>query len=306
MSILVVGSVALDTVKTPFGSVEDALGGAAVYFSAAASCFAPVNLVGVVGDDFDPSQLEFLRQKNVDLRGLETKLGKTFRWGGIYHDDMNTRDTTFTRLNVFESFQPKIPEAYRDSKYIFLANIAPKLQLDVLNQVNSPELVALDTMNYWIEGSLPDLQQVLRSVDVLLVNDSEAEQLSGESNLVKAARKIQAMGPRVIIIKKGEHGAMMFSDAAVFWAPAYPVEALVDPTGAGDTFAGGFMGYLAGSEGLSSESFRRALIYGSAMASFCVEKFSLQRVQEVSGDEIRSRFNEFWQMTQFEPAKESY
>lgn len=306
MSILVVGSVALDTVKTPFGSVEDALGGAAVYFSAAASCFAPVNLVGVVGEDFEASQLEFLRQKNVDLRGLETKQGKTFRWGGIYHDDMNTRDTTFTHLNVFESFQPKIPEAYRDTKYIFLANIAPKLQLDVLNQVNSPELVALDTMNYWIEGGLPDLQQVLRSVDVLLVNDSEAEQLSGESNLVKAARKIQAMGPRVIIIKKGEHGALMFSDDAVFWAPAYPLEALFDPTGAGDTFAGGFMGYLAGSGSLSTESFRRALIYGSTMASFCVEKFSLERLQEVSDDEIRSRFNEFWQMTQFEPAKESY
>lgn len=300
MSILVVGSIALDTVRTPYGTVEDALGGAAVYFSAAASYFAPVNLVGVVGDDFDAKQLAFLESRRVDLRGLESSPGKTFRWGGIYHDDLNTRETTFTHLNVFESFQPKIPEAYKNSEYIFLANIAPELQLDVLKQVDSPKLVALDTMNYWIDGSLPALKTLLKKVDVLVINDSEARQLSGEFNLVKASRAVQTMGPRVIIIKKGEHGALMvWDDLTFFSAPAFPLEVLHDPTGAGDTFAGGFMGYIARRGEISKEQFRKALIYGSTMASFCVEKFSVDKLVALSPEEIRDRFMDFWNMTNF-------
>ncbi|MFQ5649043.1 MAG: PfkB family carbohydrate kinase [bacterium] len=302
MSILVVGSVALDTVKTPFGAVEDALGGAAVYFSAAASYFAPVNLVGVVGDDFDRGLLDFLVPRNVDLRGLEVKPGKTFRWGGIYLDDLNARETTFTHLNVFEEFQPVIPEAYKNADFIFLANIAPELQLDVLRQVNAPRLVALDTMNYWIEGSLPALKALLKKVHVLIINDSEARQLSGEFNLVKASRAIQEMGPRVIIIKKGEHGAVMVAeDFSFFSAPAFPLESICDPTGAGDTFAGGFMGYLARAGEPSEEHFRQALIFGSTMASFCVEKFSLEKLVGLSQQEIRDRFLDFWKMTCFSP-----
>ncbi len=303
MSLLVVGSLALDTVKTPFGEVEDALGGAAVYFAAAASYFSLVNLVGVVGDDFDDGLLQFLKQRNTDLRGVEKRNGKTFRWGGVYHSDLNSRDTTFTHLNVFESFQPKIPDEYRDSEYLFLANIGPELQLDVFNQIDKPKLVALDTMNYWIDGSLNALQEVLAKVDVLIINDSEAKQLAGESNLVTGARKIHQMGPKVLIIKKGEHGALMvFEDMSFFHAPAYPLEVINDPTGAGDTFAGGFMGYLASSGSISNDSFKRALIYGSTMASFCVEQFSVQRLVDLSETEIRDRFNAFWSMTQFERA----
>jgi len=304
MSILVVGSVALDTVKTPFGQVADALGGAAVYFSAAASYFSPVNLVGVVGTDFDENLLSFLKPRNVDLRGLERADGKTFRWGGTYGDDLNSRETDFTHLNVFQDFKPVIPEEYKHSDFIFLANIAPELQLDVLSQVVSPKLVALDTMNFWIEGSLDALKQVLAKVDVLVINDSEVRQLAEQANLVKGARKIQAMGPKVIIIKKGEHGALMVAeDFTFFSAPAYPLEELCDPTGAGDTFAGGFIGYLAKCGNPSNDDYRQALIYGSTLASFCVEKFSLDKLIDLSKSEIDQRFNQFWQMTKFNPAK---
>lgn len=307
MSILVVGSVALDTVKTPFGEVQDALGGAAVYFSAAASYFSPVNLVGVVGDDFDRGQIAFLEKRNVNLTGLETNPGKTFRWGGVYSNDMNDRETTFTDLNVFETFSPKIPDAYRDSQFIFLANIAPELQLDVLKQVHSPKLVALDTMNFWIEGTLPALKQVLARVDILVINDSEAKQLAGEDNLVKAARVIQKMGPKTLIIKKGEHGALMiFEDLTFFTAPAFPLEVVFDPTGAGDSFAGGFMGYLAKTNSVSKASLSQALIAGSAMASLCVEKFSLERLRDLSGSEIRDRVRAFWTMTHFDPEGDGF
>jgi len=301
MSILVVGSVALDTVKTPYGEIEDALGGAATYFAAAASYFAQVNLVGVVGDDFDHNQIEFLKSRNVDLTGLERQTGKTFRWGGVYSNDMNDRETTFTHLNVFESFSPKIPESYRDSEYIFLANIAPELQLDVLKQVHSPKLVALDTMNFWIEGALPALQEVLGKVDILLINDSEAKQLAGENNLVKAARAIHKMGPKTLIIKKGEHGALLIpNDMNFFVAPAYPLETVFDPTGAGDTFAGGFMGYLARTNSINKESLSQALIAGSAMASLCVEKFSLERLKDLTGAQIHGRVQEFSKMMHFD------
>lgn len=305
MSILVVGSVALDTVKTPFGQVTDALGGAAVYFSAAASYFSPINFVGVVGTNFDESLLSFLKPRNVDLRGLERAEGKTFRWGGTYGDDLNSRDTDFTHLNVFQDFKPVIPEEYKQSEFIFLANIAPELQLDVLSQVQSPKLVALDTMNYWIDGSLDALKQVLSKVDILIINDSEVKQLAEESNLVKGARIIQGMGPKVIIIKKGEHGALMVSeDFSFFSAPAYPLEELCDPTGAGDTFAGGFIGYLAKCGNPTNADYRQALIYGSTLASFCVEKFSLGKLVDLSQEEIANRFNQFWQMTKFDPAPE--
>ncbi len=301
MSILVVGSAALDTVETPFGAVEDALGGSAIYFSAAASYFAPVNLVAVVGDDFPTEQIEFLKNKNVDFSGLEVADGKTFRWGGKYGFDLNDRDTLFTHLNVFEKFEPKIPDSYKNSEYIFLANIGPELQMDVLKQIQSPKLVALDTMNYWIGGNLPALRETLKHVDVLIVNDSEVRQLAYEANLVKASKIVQEMGPKSLIIKKGEHGAVLITRDSFFWAPAYPLEIIYDPTGAGDTFAGGFMGYMAKSDDISIDNLKRAVVFGGTMASFCVEKFSLERLENLSEEEIRKRFYEFWQMTNFDP-----
>ncbi|MCH7753764.1 sugar kinase [candidate division KSB1 bacterium] len=301
MSILVVGSAALDTVETPFGTVEDALGGSAIYFSAAASYFAPVNLVAVVGDDFPKEKIEFLKKKNVDFSGLEVADGKTFRWGGKYGFDLNDRDTLFTHLNVFEKFEPKIPNSYKNSEYIFLANIGPDLQMDVLKQIQSPKLVALDTMNYWIGGDLPALRETLKHVDVLIVNDSEVRQLAYEANLVKASKIVQEMGPKTLIIKKGEHGALLITQDSFFWAPAYPLEFIYDPTGAGDTFAGGFMGYMAKSDDISIDNLKRAVVFGSTMASFCVEKFSLERLENLTEEEIRKRFYEFWQMTNFDP-----
>ena len=301
MSILVVGSAALDTVETPFGTVEDALGGSAIYFSAAASYFAPVNLVAVVGDDFPQEKIEFLKKKNVDFSGLEVAHGKTFRWGGKYGFDLNDRDTLFTQLNVFEKFEPKIPDSYKNSEYVFLANIGPDLQMDVLKQIQSPKLVALDTMNYWIGGDLPALRETLKHVDVLIVNDSEVRQLAYEANLVKASKIVQEMGPKTLIIKKGEHGALLITQDSFFWAPAYPLECIYDPTGAGDTFAGGFMGYMAKSDDISIDNLKRAVVFGSTMASFCVEKFSLERLENLTEEEIRKRFHEFWQMTNFDP-----
>ena len=301
MSILVVGSAALDTVETPFGTVEDALGGSAIYFSAAASYFAPVNLVAVVGDDFPKEKIEFLKKKNVDFSGLEVADGKTFRWGGKYGFDLNDRDTLFTHLNVFEKFEPKIPNSYKNSEYIFLANIGPDLQMDVLKQIQSPKLVALDTMNYWIGGDLPALRETLKRVDVLIVNDSEVRQLAYEANLVKSSKIVQEMGPKTLIIKKGEHGALLITQDSFFWAPAYPLEFIYDPTGAGDTFAGGFMGYMAKSDDISIDNLKRAVVFGSTMASFCVEKFSLERLENLTEEEIRKRFYEFWQMTNFDP-----
>lgn len=301
MSILVVGSAALDTVETPLGTVEDALGGSAIYFSAAASYFAPVNLVAVVGDDFPKEKIEFLKKKNVDFSGLEVADGKTFRWGGKYGFDLNDRDTLFTHLNVFEKFEPKIPDSYKNSKYIFLANIGPDLQMDVLKQIQSPKLVALDTMNYWIDGNLPALRETLKHVDVLIINDAEVRQLACEANQVKASKIVQEMGPKTLIIKKGEHGALLITRDSFFWAPAYPLEFIYDPTGAGDTFAGGFMGYMAKSDDISINNLKRAVVFGSAMASFCVEKFSLERLENLTEEEIRKRFHEFWQMTNFDP-----
>jgi sugar/nucleoside kinase (ribokinase family) len=300
MSILVVGSVAYDTVETPFGRAEKVLGGSASFFSVAASFFVPVNLVGVVGTDFGEKELAAFRGRSIDTAGLEREEGLTFHWQGKYSYDLNSRETIRTDLNVFESFKPRIPEAYRRSDHVFLGNIHPKLQRDVLDQVQKPRLVACDTMNFWISGTPEELKKTLARVDVLLINDAEARQLSGEWNMVKAARAIRAMGPRILVVKKGEHGVLMFSDEGSFAAPAYPLEEVFDPTGAGDTFAGGFLGYLAGTGGTGDAALRRAVVMGSTLASFCVEAFSLDRLLRVTREEIDARYRLFRQLTHFE------
>lgn len=300
MSILVVGSVAFDSVETPFGRAEKVLGGSASFFAVAASYFAPVSLVGVVGDDFGETELGVFRRHKIDLQGLERTPGKTFHWQGRYSYDLNSRDTICTDLNVFEFFKPKIPAPYRKSEFVFLGNIDPVLQRDVLDQVDKPKLVACDTMNFWISGKLDELRKTLARVDVLLINDAEARQLSGEWNVVKAARAIRAMGPRTLVVKKGEHGVLMFSDAGSFAAPAYPLEEVFDPTGAGDTFAGGFLGYLAHAGDLHEANLRKAVIMGSTLASFSVEAFSLDRLVKLSRPEIDDRFRLFKKLTHFE------
>jgi sugar/nucleoside kinase (ribokinase family) len=300
MSILVVGSVAFDTVETPFGKAEQVLGGSASFFSVAASFFCPVNLVGVVGSDFGEKQLQAFAGRPIDLAGLERVSGKTFHWQGRYSYDLNSRDTLRTDLNVFESFEPKIPASYRSSRHVFLGNIDPLLQRRVLDQVDKPRLVACDTMNFWISGKPRELKETLSRVDVLLINDAEARELSGEWNIVKAARAIRSLGPRTLVIKKGEHGVLMFSDEGSFAAPAYPLESVFDPTGAGDTFGGGFLGYLAGSEKLDEETLRRAVVMGSTLASYCVEAFSLDRLLTLSRAEIDERFRLFKRLTHFE------
>jgi sugar/nucleoside kinase (ribokinase family) len=300
MSILVVGSVAYDTVETPFGRAEKVLGGSASFFSVAASFFAPVNLVAVVGDDFSEKAMSAFQGRPVDLEGLERTAGKTFHWQGKYSYDLNSRETVCTDLNVFEFFKPRIPDRYRRSEHVFLGNIDPVLQRQVLDQVERPRLVACDTMNFWISGKVEELKRTLAAVDILLINDAEARQLSGEWNIVKAARAIRAMGPHTLVIKKGEHGVLMFSEEGSFAAPAYPLEEVFDPTGAGDTFAGGFLGYLAGSPTLDEAALRRAVIMGSTLASFCVEAFSLDRLLTLSRPEIDARYRLFKRLTHFE------
>ena len=300
MSLLVVGSVALDTVSTPFGRADDALGGSATFFSAAASLFAPVQLVGVVGDDYPLDALDFLAERGVDLDGLERARGESFRWAGEYSFDLNSRETLETRLGVFADFQPKIPEGFRDAEWVFLGNIDPVLQLDVLNQIHRPRLVACDTMNFWIEGKRAELMELLARVDLLLVNDGEARQLSGDHNLARAARWIHERGPRYVVIKKGEHGAILFTPHSVFFAPGYPLDEVFDPTGAGDAFAGGFMGHLARCGGTDDADLRRAMIYGSVMGSFAVEKFSVERFKDLAPEEIEDRVRAFREMTVFE------
>ncbi len=300
MSILVVGSVAYDTIETPFGRAERVLGGSASFFSVAASFFTSVNLVGVVGRDFGEEQLVAFRGRPIDLEGLERMEGKTFHWQGKYSWDLNSRETICTELNVFERFKPKIPARYRGSEAVFLGNIDPVLQREVLEQVQAPRLVACDTMNFWIQGKPQELRQTLAKTEILLVNDAEARELAGEWNLVKAARAIRAMGPRVVVVKKGEHGVLMFSDQDSFAAPAYPLETVFDPTGAGDTFAGGFVGYLAALPAADDASLRRAVIMGSTLASFCVEGFSLDRLLTLTRAEIDERCRLFRKLTVFE------
>jgi sugar/nucleoside kinase (ribokinase family) len=300
MSVLVVGSVAYDTVETPFGRAERVLGGSASFFSVAASFFVPVRVVAVVGDDFGEKQLAAFQGRSIDLEGLERAKGKTFHWQGRYSLDLNSRDTIRTDLNVFEFFEPKIPASYRSSEAVFLGNIDPVLQSRVLGQVERPKLVACDTMDFWIEGKLDDLKATLRKTQVLLINDAEARQLSGEWNLVKAARVIRDMGPRTLIVKKGEHGVLTFSDEGSFAAPAYPLESVFDPTGAGDTFAGGVMGYLASTGEQTGAALRRAVIVGSTLASFCCEAFSLDRLLTLTRREIDERYQHFLDLTRFD------
>lgn len=302
LSLLVVGSLALDSIETPFGKAADALGGSAVYISTAASYFvAPVRLVGIVGGDFPKKHIDFLEGREVDLEGLQVvEGGKTFRWGGRYHYDLNVRDTLFTELNVFEHFKPVVPEGFRKSTYVCLGNIDPTLQADVLGQLERPRLVVGDTMNFWIERKAKELRETLKLMDVLVINDSETRLLSGEPNLIRGAKKIMAMGPKAVIIKKGEHGAVLVTENTVFTAPAYPMENINDPTGAGDSFAGGFIGWLAKTDDLSEENYKRAVIYGSALASFCVEQFSIDRLRDLSTFEIKDRVREFRELSRFD------
>ena len=302
MSLLVVGSLGIDTIETPFGRVENVLGGSATYISTAASYFVtPIRLVGVVGGDFTEQYIDFLESREIDLEGMQVVAdGKTFRWGGRYHYDLNLRDTLFTELNVFEHFDPVIPPAYRRTSYVCLGNIDPALQRRVLEQIEKPKLVIGDTMNFWITGKNGELKQTLKLLDVLIVNETEARQLTEEPNLVKAAKGIMRLGPKIVIIKKGEHGALMLTENTVFSAPAYPLENIYDPTGAGDSFAGGFIGYLAKTDDFSDDALKRAVIYGSTMASFCVERFSLDRLKDLSYLEIQDRFREFKELSKFE------
>ncbi len=302
LSILVVGSLALDSIETPFGSVENALGGSATYISIAASYFAsPIRLVGVVGGDFPKDAVRFLESRGVDMDGLEiVENGKTFRWGGKYHYDLNTRDSLYTHLNCFEHFDPKIPEKYKHSKSVCLGNIDPVLQRKVLDQIEQPRLVVCDTMNYWIEGKNAELKKTLERIDILIINDSEARLLSQEPNLMKAGRVIRAMGPKIVIVKKGEHGALLLTDDMVFSAPAYPMESIFDPTGAGDAFAGGLVGWLERTGDLSEANLKRAVIYGSTLASFCVEKFSVDGLADLTYLQIQDRFREFRELSHFD------
>lgn len=293
MTVLVVGSVALDSVETPFGRADDALGGSATYFAASASHHTPVQLVGVVGNDYPMDELRVLEARGVDLSGLEQTDGESFRWRGRYRHDLNSAETLETRLGVFSHFRPKIPAQFKRAKYVFLGNIDPRLQIEVLSQVDKPKLVACDTMNFWIESRRDDLIQLLGKVDLITLNDAEARQLTEEANLVRAARWIMARGPKTVVIKKGEHGAFMFHADRVFFAPAYPLDSVFDPTGAGDSFAGGFMGYLAKTDDLSEANLRRAVVYGSVMGSFVVEGFSITRLLEIGSDDIARRVAEF-------------
>jgi sugar/nucleoside kinase (ribokinase family) len=299
MGVLVVGSVALDDVEAPAGRVEGVLGGAACYFAVAAGYFAPVQAIGVVGTDFPYEHLDFLASRGVDVSGITTAEGSTFRWAGRYHASLNERDTLSTELGVFEAFAPELSGAAQDAEFVFLANIHPSLQLRVLEQARAPRFSAMDTMNFWIEGTPQELADTLARVDALVVNDEEARQLTGEHSLVRAATEIQARGPRIVIIKRGEHGALLFDEAGIFSAPAFPLREVQDPTGAGDSFAGGFVGALARENALEPDVLRRAVIYGSVMASFCVERFSLDRFRELGGDEVEARFEQFRVLTRF-------
>jgi sugar/nucleoside kinase (ribokinase family) len=300
VAILVVGSVAFDTVQTPAGRADGVLGGSASYFSVAASFFAPVHLLAVVGEDFNPEHGEIFRARGVDTTALSRVPGKTFRWSGVYGEDLNQRTTLSTDLNVFEHFRPALPERLRKVEFLFLANIDPELQTSVLRQMKRPRLVACDTMNFWISGKPQALREMLKEIDILLVNDEEARQIAGDPNIVRAARKILGMGPSSLIVKRGEYGAAMYGNHSHFAVPAYPLMDPVDPTGAGDSFAGGFVGHLARIGTLNDAAIRQALIAGSVMASFCVEDFSLRRFRTLRPEEIRTRQKEFSRMTEFE------
>ena len=303
MSLLVIGTVAFDAIETPFGKTDKIIGGAATYIATSASYFKDkINLVSVVGEDFPMDTIHMLNNRGINTEGLQIKKGeKTFFWSGKYHTDMNTRDTLATELNVLSTFDPVIPDAYQDCEYLMLGNLMPSIQMQVMQRMKTrPKLIVMDTMNFWMEIAMDDLLKNLKMIDVLTINDEEARQLTGEYSLVKAARKVLTMGPKYLIIKKGEHGALLFHGDQVFFAPALPLEEVFDPTGAGDTFAGGFMGYLSSVGDISFESMKRAVIYGSAMASFCVEKFGLERIVELSEEEVDDRVQQFVNLVQFD------
>jgi len=303
MSLLVIGTVAFDAIETPFGKTDKIVGGAATFISLSASYFASkINLVSVVGDDFPTSAIEMMQKRNVNTSGLQIKQGeKTFFWSGRYHNDMNTRDTLDTKLNVLEGFDPIIPDAFQDCEFLMLGNLAPAVQMTVIDRLKiRPKLIVLDTMNFWMDIAMDELKALLKKVDVLTINDEEARQLSGEYSLVKAAQKILDMGPAYLIIKKGEHGALLFNRDQVFFAPALPLEEVFDPTGAGDSFAGGFIGYIAETRDISFDNLKRAVIFGSAMASFSVEKFGTERIQNLSQEEVDDRVQQFIDLVQFD------
>jgi sugar/nucleoside kinase (ribokinase family) len=303
MSLIVVGSMAFDAIETPFGKSDKIIGGAATYIAWSASNFTkPIRQISVVGGDFPQEELDILEERGIELEGVQIKKDeKSFFWSGKYHMDMNTRDTLETQLNVLGTFEPVVPDSFQDSDFLILGNLSPAVQLSVIDQLNErPKLVVMDTMNFWMEVALEDLKKVLKKVDVLLVNDSEARELSHEFSLVKAARKIMTMGPKYLIIKKGEHGALLFHEDNVFFAPALPLEEVFDPTGAGDTFAGGFMGHIARTKDISFENMKTAIIVGSAMASFCVEKFGTERLREITKADIDKRLMQFQELVNFE------
>jgi len=299
MGIVVVGTVAFDTVETPFGRGENVLGGSATYFSTSASFFSDVSLVAVVGEDFPEEHLQFLRSREIDLQGLQRIPGKTFHWSGKYGYDLNEAQTLDTQLNVLLEFKPELPATYRNTDVLFLANIDPELQLQVLDQVENPRLTACDSMNFWISSKPEALQEVMKRVDIVVINEGEARMLTGESNLVKAARQIISLGCKRLVVKRGEYGVLMFTKDSVFAAPAWPLEEVFDPTGAGDTFAGGFMGYLANTGDFSEDGMRQALVFGSVMASFNVEDFSLNRMKRLTYPEIEARYRNFKGLTSF-------
>jgi sugar/nucleoside kinase (ribokinase family) len=303
MSVLVVGTVAFDAIETPFGKTDKIVGGAATYICLSSSFFSKnLNLVSVVGEDFPSDAIQTLKNKSVDIDGLQIKKGeKTFFWSGRYHNDMNTRDTLDTQLNVLENFDPIVPKKYQESEFLMLGNLMPSVQKKVLSQMKKrPKLVVLDTMNFWMDLFMNDLKEALKEVDVLTINDEEVRQLSGEYSLIKAAKIILAMGPKYLIIKKGEHGALLFNNEEIFFAPALPLEEVFDPTGAGDSFAGGFIGYLAKTNDISFENMKRAVINGSAMASFCVEKFGTEKLTEITQKDLNVRINEFVKLVKFD------
>ncbi len=305
MSLVVVGTVAFDAIETPFGKTDKIIGGAATYASMAASYFTDdVKLISVVGDDFPTAEIERLNEQGINTDGLQViKGGKSFFWSGKYHNDMNTRDTLATDLNVLADFDPVVPDSYQDCEFLLLGNLSPEVQLKVMDRLeNKPKLVVMDTMNFWMDIAMPDLMKAIAKVDLLTINDAEARQLSGEYSLVKAAQKILSMGPKYLIIKKGEHGALLFNNQQVFFAPALPLEDVFDPTGAGDTFAGGFIGYLAHTRDISFDNMKRGVIFGSALASFCVEKFGMERINELNQEELDARIQEFVDLVQFDIA----
>jgi len=299
MSVLVVGTVAFDSIETPSGSAERILGGSASYFALGASFFAPVRVVGVIGQDFPQDYLDLFTERNIDIAGIKREAGDTFHWRGRYHEDINQRDTIELHLNVLAGYEPQLPENYRDAEYVFLGNIDPLMQIEVLNQIRRLKLVVCDTMDHWIRESEENLKKVLKRIEMLVINDSEARLLSGYDNIVKAARAILRMGPKMVLIKRGEYGVLQFSDSSVFATPAYPLEEVFDPTGAGDSFAGGLMGHLARTGDMSEGGLRRAIVYGSVVASFTVEDFGVKRLTDVSLPHIEERYQRFVQLTDF-------